>query len=69
MKIKYEDLEKIFKKLSVHSQKGDIEVSIDGRTHALVFNYSSNLNTDTTLTAYPTELNKFVTINEEQWLK
>lgn len=65
---KFEDLDKLMKKLLSHSKKGDIDISIDPRTGAIVVSYSSNLDTDTTIEIYPSELNKFVTIKEEKWL-
>lgn len=68
MKVKYEDLEKILKKLSMHSQKGDIEVSIEPTTRSLRFEYMSNVGTETSLAVGESELNRFVTVTEKKWL-
>jgi hypothetical protein len=67
-KYKYEDLEKLMKKLAQHSKKGDIEISIEQRTGALSVNYVSNLETETVIQIYPSDINKFITIREEKWL-
>jgi hypothetical protein len=68
MKIKYDDLMKAMKKLEKHSKKGNIEISFDPMAIAVVVSYVSNIDTETTLTIYDSDLNKFVTINEKKWL-
>jgi hypothetical protein len=65
---KFEDLDKLMKKLTSHSKKGDVDVSVDPRIGSIVISYSSNVDTETTIEIYPSELNKFVTIKEEKWL-
>lgn len=69
MKYKYEDLKSIIDKLDKHSQKGDIEIYIDVHTKALVFDYVSNVGTETVITTQVSENNAFVTISETKWLK
>lgn len=68
MKYKFEDLQLIMHQLEKHSQKGDISVHIDPRTNSIVFEYVSNVQTDTQLTIQPTEINAFVIIQEKRWL-
>lgn len=68
-KYKFQDLEKIMKKLNQHSKKGDIELSINKLDGALTFKYTSNVETETELVVYPGEMNKFVYINESKWLE
>ncbi len=68
MKIKYSDLERIIAKLSKHSQKGDIVITVSVDRTTMRFEYVSNVGTDTEISAYDSELNKFVCINEKKWL-
>lgn len=69
MKYKFEDLQRVMRQLDRHSQKGDITVHMDNHTKSLVFEYNSNVHTDTTIEISPSETNGFVTINEKKWLK
>ena len=69
MKYKYEDLKAIMEKMEKHSQKGDISVYFDHHNKALIFDYVSNVGTDTIISVKPSEINAFVTISEKKWLK
>lgn len=69
MKYKYEDFCRIMKQLDRHSQKGDIHIHFDERSQAIVFDYVSNVGTETIITVFPSEINTFTTITEKKWLK
>jgi hypothetical protein len=69
MKFKYEDLKRIMNQLDRHSQKGDIEITAHAHNGSISFEYSSNINTDTNITVFPSEINQFVTIQEKKWLR
>lgn len=67
-KYKYEDLKKVMDKLEKHSQKGDVSISIDPRIGTLEISYTSNVDTQTVIEVFQSDLTKFVTIKEEKWL-
>lgn len=69
MKFKYEELEKVVNRLTKHSQKGEIDIYIDSATKALVFSYNSNVDTQTKIYIYPSDLNIIPVIEEKLWLK
>lgn len=69
MKYKYDDLKAIIDKMEKHSQKGDISVYLDAHNKSLIFDYVSNIGTDTMIIAQVAENNAFVTISERKWLK
>lgn len=69
MKYKFEDLQKVFRQLERHSQKGDISIEFDLRTKSIIFDYVSNLGTDAKITMQVSENNAFVVIAESKWLK
>lgn len=69
LKIKFEDLKKIYEKLESHSQKGDLEIKIDTTTRSVSLEYMSNVGTETILHMGESDLNRFVTVTEKKWLE